>query len=127
MPVNEEYRANLAICWRRAETAPNEQEKSAWLDMAETWRLLVISEEVSRSANWDNPFDPFSDIEKSPPVTRKNSPALSLPPAGHLILALLKISLSGRLGARVASFLDRTKRHTTLVRNRPLQSRTELS
>ena len=41
----DEYRANLAVCWRMANKAPNEQEKRAWLDMAESWRLLIITDQ----------------------------------------------------------------------------------
>jgi hypothetical protein len=38
-------RANLSLCWRMAEQAPSELERRAWLDMAESWRLLVITDD----------------------------------------------------------------------------------
>jgi hypothetical protein len=38
------YRANLAMCWRMAEKTSDELEKRAWLEMAESWRLLIISD-----------------------------------------------------------------------------------
>jgi hypothetical protein len=38
------YRANLEVCRRMARGAPNEQQKRAWLDMAESWRLLIITD-----------------------------------------------------------------------------------
>jgi hypothetical protein len=37
------YRANLATCWRMAEKS-DELGKRAWLEMAESWRLLIISD-----------------------------------------------------------------------------------
>jgi hypothetical protein len=43
MSEADDYRANLAVCWRMADKAPNEREKRAWLDMAESWRLLIWS------------------------------------------------------------------------------------
>ena len=43
---NDEYRANLAVCRRMADKAQNEREKRAWLEMAESWRLLIICDDV---------------------------------------------------------------------------------
>jgi hypothetical protein len=36
-------RANLEVCWRMARNAPNQDEKRSWLDMAEAWRLLILT------------------------------------------------------------------------------------
>jgi hypothetical protein len=44
MSEADDYRANLAVCWRMADKAPNEREKRAWLDMAESWKLLIITD-----------------------------------------------------------------------------------
>jgi hypothetical protein len=44
MSEAESYRTNLAMCWRMAEKASDELEKRTWLEMAESWRLLVISD-----------------------------------------------------------------------------------
>jgi len=70
----DEYRANLAVCWRMANKAPNEQEKRAWLDMAESWRLLIITDD-QRSADEQfdgvahgystGPFNPIPDVRKA--------------------------------------------------------------
>jgi hypothetical protein len=38
-----EYRANLTVCRQMADKAPNEQDKRAWLDLAESWRLLIVA------------------------------------------------------------------------------------
>ena len=43
MAETDDYRGHLAACWRMAEKASNEVEKRAWLDMAESWKLLIIS------------------------------------------------------------------------------------
>ena len=43
MAETDDYRGNLAACWRMAEKASNEVEKRAWLEMAESWKLLIIS------------------------------------------------------------------------------------
>ena len=49
-----DYRANLSLCWRMAEQAPSEPERRAWLDIAECWRLLVITDDGSSTGE---PFD----------------------------------------------------------------------
>jgi hypothetical protein len=36
-------RANLEVCWRRALNASNQNEKRSWLDMAEAWRILILT------------------------------------------------------------------------------------
>ena len=36
-------RANLEVCWRMARNASNQDEKRNWLDMAEAWRLLILT------------------------------------------------------------------------------------
>ena len=70
----DEYRANLAVCWRMANKAPNEQEKRAWLDMAESWRLLIITgDQRSTGEQFDGvahghrtgPFNPIPDVRKA--------------------------------------------------------------
>jgi hypothetical protein len=43
MAETDDYRGNLAACWRMAEKASSEVEKRAWLEMAESWKLLIIS------------------------------------------------------------------------------------
>ena len=43
MAETDDYRGNLAACWRMAEKASNDVEKRAWLEMAEGWKLLIIS------------------------------------------------------------------------------------
>jgi hypothetical protein len=47
------YRANLEACRRMARHAPNQQEKGAWLDMAESWRLLIITDPRSAGEGFD--------------------------------------------------------------------------
>jgi hypothetical protein len=39
--MSDDYRANLEICWLRAESASSEREQRAWLEMAVAWRLLI--------------------------------------------------------------------------------------
>lgn len=41
-----EYRANAEICRRMADKAQSEGEKSAWLDMAQSWSFLTKLEDV---------------------------------------------------------------------------------
>jgi hypothetical protein len=53
--VSEDYRANLEVCRRMAERAPNGVEKRAWLDMAESWRVLLIAHQQSST---DQNLDP---------------------------------------------------------------------
>ena len=36
-------RANLEICWWMARKVPNQDEKRNWLEMAEAWRLLILT------------------------------------------------------------------------------------
>ena len=36
-------RANLEMCWRMARNASNQDERRSWLDMAESWRLLILT------------------------------------------------------------------------------------
>jgi hypothetical protein len=43
----DNYRANLAVCWQSAEKTSDELERRAWLEMAESWRLLVITDSGS--------------------------------------------------------------------------------
>jgi hypothetical protein len=43
MSEADDYRASLEVCWRMAAKATNERERRAWLDMAESWKLLVIT------------------------------------------------------------------------------------
>ena len=42
MSEAEDYRANLEVCRRMAEKAPNELEKRAWLDMANLGRFCLL-------------------------------------------------------------------------------------
>ena len=69
MSKADDYRANLAVCWRMADKAPNEREKRAWLDMAESWRLLIWStgEEFDSAAqgHGTGPFNPIPDLWKA--------------------------------------------------------------
>jgi len=66
----DEYRANLAVCWWMANKATNEQEKRAWLDMAESWKLLIITDHGSTGEEFDSaaqghgtgPFNPIPDL-----------------------------------------------------------------
>ena len=36
-------RANLELCWQMARNASNQDERRSWLDMAESWRLLILT------------------------------------------------------------------------------------
>jgi hypothetical protein len=36
-------RANLEVCRRLAHNASNQDERRVWLDMAEKWRLLILT------------------------------------------------------------------------------------
>jgi hypothetical protein len=49
----EVYRANLEACRRMARDAPNHHDKCAWLDMAESWRLLMITNQRSAGEGFD--------------------------------------------------------------------------
>jgi hypothetical protein len=49
-----EYRANAEICRRMADKAQNEQDKRAWLEMAQSWSFLTTLEDVV-------PFDERKD------------------------------------------------------------------
>jgi hypothetical protein len=37
------FQANLEACRRMARSTLNQNEKRAWLDMAEAWRLLILT------------------------------------------------------------------------------------
>ena len=39
---DRQYRTALEVCRRMAEKTSNNLEKNAWLNMAESWRLLII-------------------------------------------------------------------------------------
>jgi hypothetical protein len=41
------FRANLEVCWHMARRAADQQEKGSWLDMAESWRLLILTYQAS--------------------------------------------------------------------------------
>jgi hypothetical protein len=43
----DNYRANFAVCWQRAEKTSDELERRAWLEMAESWRLLIVTDSGS--------------------------------------------------------------------------------
>jgi len=43
----EDHRAALAACRRIAEKTSDDLEKNTWLDMAETWKLLIICHSYS--------------------------------------------------------------------------------
>ena len=49
------YRANLEACWRMAAKTPHELERRAWLDLAASWRLLIITE--GRCSTGEDDFD----------------------------------------------------------------------
>ena len=53
----DDYRANLAIC-RRMSGKSFDAEKRAWLDMAESWRLLILSEGLPYEENIDARVSP---------------------------------------------------------------------
>jgi len=63
----DDYRANLAMC-RRMSDKSFDAEKRAWVDMAQSWRLLILcSEELSFEENIDahvslNPIVPRMEI-----------------------------------------------------------------
>ena len=60
----DNYRANLAACWQRAEKTPDELEKRAWLEMGESWRLLIISGYGSSAIEGTAVVPPKADSEK---------------------------------------------------------------
>ena len=41
------FRANLEVCRHMARRAADRQEKSSWLDMAKSWRLLILTYQAS--------------------------------------------------------------------------------
>jgi hypothetical protein len=41
------FRANLEVCRHMARRAADQQEKGSWLDMAESWRLLILTYQAS--------------------------------------------------------------------------------
>lgn len=45
MTTAQEYRANAETCRRMADVAPNERDKRAWLEMAQTWSFLIKLED----------------------------------------------------------------------------------
>lgn len=47
------YRANLEVCWRMARAASNHDDKRAWRDMAESWKLLIITDLRSAGEGFD--------------------------------------------------------------------------
>ena len=66
MSEAEDYRANLEVCRRMAEKAPNELEKRAWLDMAKSWKILFITRQQSST---DQDFDPPSSGNRAIRIT----------------------------------------------------------
>jgi hypothetical protein len=58
------YRANLEACWRMAAKTPDELEKRAWLDMAASWKLLIITEHGCSTG------EDFDAYERSSPSDR---------------------------------------------------------
>jgi hypothetical protein len=58
-----DHRANLEVCRRMAAKASDELEKRAWLDMAESWRLLIITgNQRSTSEDYNTPSPGGSDV-----------------------------------------------------------------
>jgi len=41
------------VCWRMARDSPNHHDKRAWLDMAESWKLLIITDVWSAGEGFD--------------------------------------------------------------------------
>jgi len=70
MSEADQYRANMTVCRQMADKAPNEQDKRAWLDLAESWRLLVIArdEGIAREdltgASYGQRIDLFSALSE---------------------------------------------------------------
>jgi len=54
MSEADDYRAALAACRRMAEKTSDMLEKNAWLDMAESWRLLLICCPCSTHDNFND-------------------------------------------------------------------------
>jgi hypothetical protein len=57
----DDYRANLAVCWRMSNKS-FDAERRAWLDMGESWKLLIISSEAL-------PFEENIDARVTPRPT----------------------------------------------------------
>jgi hypothetical protein len=50
-----EYRTNAEICRRMADKAKTEEDKRAWLDMAQSWSFLTKLEDVVPVESFDAP------------------------------------------------------------------------
>ena len=95
------YRANAELCRRMADKAQNEQDRRAWLEMAQSWSFLTKLEHVVPSEEFDalgtNDPDQFGRIVYG---IRKRCSAISL---------TLIDSLRTMLDATLASISSRLK------------------
>ena len=60
-----EYRANAEICRRMADKAQNEEDRRAWLEMAQSWSFLTKLDDVvpqERSSAIEHETSPFSGV-----------------------------------------------------------------
>lgn len=53
-----EYRTNAEICRRMADKAKTEEDKRAWLEMAQSWSFLTKLEDVVPLESFDAPEHP---------------------------------------------------------------------
>jgi hypothetical protein len=62
-----EYRTNAEICRRMADKAQNEEDRRAWLEMAQSWSFLTKLDDVvpqERSSAVESETSPFSGVVK---------------------------------------------------------------
>jgi hypothetical protein len=88
MPEIDDYRANLAVCYRMAAKAFDALEKRAWLDMAESWKLLIICREELLICREELPLGENIDA-----ATRAWPRSLQWPEFGRLFGGLSSISI----------------------------------
>ncbi len=91
------YRANLEACWRMAAKTPHELERRAWLDLAASWRLLIITE--GRCSTGEDDFD--AD-ERSPP-------------SGHRVITNVRRWLARQAGRYISEYRSISEKATSLV------------
>jgi hypothetical protein len=81
------YRANLEVCRHMARRAADQQEKRSWLDMAESWRLLILTYRASCEESLVSAVGPEKGrslpdwLKLGDPIAHLRSMLLALPKA----------------------------------------------
>jgi hypothetical protein len=96
------FRANLEVCRHMARRAADQQEKGSWLDMAESWRLLILTYQASGE---ESPYG-VPDPEKG----RSMQDRLKLgDPIAHLRAKLVALTKAKLVNSRFLSSWKRTR------------------